>query len=195
MKKILIIFCLCFVLQTFTETLFPQAIDLVKLRKKEQERRKKQKKAKYSLTSKNINQVSTKGKKAYSLISIMTDYIPSSTAQSTQGDVKGSAKEGKDSKKDPKKDREYWQKKINDLRTLVNNLKKSINSREAKLDQLVRNYHILDMATERQQLDDDITKLEGIIKDEKARLQKLQARLDAIPDEARRAGVPPGWIR
>ena len=78
---------------------------------------------------------------------------------------------------------------------MVSRLTKSLNAREAKLDRLMTNYHILDMATERQQLDLDITKLEGIIKTEKARLQKLQQRLDAIPDEARRAGVPPGWIR
>jgi hypothetical protein len=96
---------------------------------------------------------------------------------------------------DVAKTREYWRKRIGDVRDQIDRNKIYLDSLQSRINGLWADFTARDdpaqravIAGERQRA---LNELDRLTKEQ----QDLQKRAAAIEEEARRAGVPPGWLR
>lgn len=194
MKKVFknflsILVCSFFVLNLSCISLYSSDnIDLVKLKKKEEERRKKLKKPKFTVNNNNINKIKVSIKK-YSF----TQMEP---VEGEEQD-KQSKKEpkGKKEPKDPEKTREYWQDLKNKLEHDLNELKKKVRNDQLRLNKMYSDYYSMSLPFQRINIRDQIDKFSDLLEKNKLMLKNLQKEMDSLAEKARKAGVPPGWIR
>lgn len=186
MRKIIFgtIFFLIFSLITPNLTLHSQEVDLVKLKKEEEERRKKlaqQKKKTVVITNETLKQYDDPAKK---------------NDDKKKPAVKKKPQSSKlPEKVDPKNTKEYWQKLKNDLENTIKELKLKIAENQLELNRLNTQYLIMDLPLEKQRIKEEKDKLAQLLEYEKKMLKDKQAELDALPEKARKAGAPPGWLR
>lgn len=96
---------------------------------------------------------------------------------------------------DPKKTEEYWRSRWSKLQTNIKNSEKKIKEMKEKLLRLQLEHPAIDLINERKQREDEMTRLaQGIVNYEKG-LETLKKKMADLEDEARREGVPPGWLR
>lgn len=161
-----------------------QEIDLVKLKKEEEERRKKlkeQKKKSVVVTNETLKQYEDETKKG--------------DKKKTPAKTKKPVTPVVPKKEDPKKTKEYWQKLKNDLEQRISDLKKHIEAAQLKLNHLTTEHLINDMPGEKEKLLKQKQDTQRLLEGQKALLVQLEADLDALSEKARKAGVPPGWLR
>lgn len=162
-------------------------IDLVKLKKKEEERRKKLKKPKHAVNNTNINTIKVPIRK-YS-------FIQMEPVESDEQDKdKSKTKEKKKKPIDPKKTRKYWQDLKNKLEHDLDELKKRVRDDQLRLNQMYTDYYSSSLPSQRE-IKDRINILSDLLERKKLMLKNLQKEMDSLADKARKAGVPPGWIR
>ena len=98
-------------------------------------------------------------------------------------------------KYDPTKTEKYWRERKKTLVDGINNNKKEIEKLEQKLLQLNLQrggtYKYLDTA----QLEKEIRNTAQMLENYKIGLERMKKELEDLPDEARKAGAPPGWLR
>jgi len=193
MKKVFkfflsILVCSFFVLNLSCISLYSSDnIDLVKLKKKEEERRKKLKKPKFSVNNNNINRIKVSNK-SYG-------FIQMGYAEGEEQDKdKSKTKEKKKKPIDPKKTRKYWQDLKNKLEHDLNELKKKTQEGQLRLNKMYTDYYSMDLPS-RRDLKDRIDILSDSLENDKLKLENLKKDMDSLADKARKAGVPPGWIR
>ena len=90
---------------------------------------------------------------------------------------------------------EYWRKRIGDVRDQIDRNKVYLDSLQSRINALWADFTARDdpaqravIAGERQRA---LNELERLTKEQ----QDLEKQAAAIEEEARRAGVPPGWLR
>jgi hypothetical protein len=135
---------------------------------------------------------------------------PSGTAEAAAGadkaDEKGSDKaalegdrkradDGKDKGSAVAKDQKYWSVRRKDLATQLERDQSYSDALQTKIDALTTDFANRDdpvqraaIARERQRSLDELDRLKKAIEDDKKAISDLE-------EEARRAGVPPGWLR
>jgi len=77
----------------------------------------------------------------------------------------------------------------------INDLEVEINRMQDEYNQLVINQPAEDILTKRISMKNRKDELFKLIPEYKQRLENLKKELEALEDRARKAGVPPGWLR
>ncbi len=186
---LLILVCFFFILNFLPMSLYSKGdVDLVKLKKEEEERRKKLKKPKLTVNNANINTIKVPIKK-YSFIQM----------EPVEGDEqekdKSKTKEKKKKPIDPKKTREYWQELKKKLEFDIRTLEEKVRNDQLRLNKMYSDYYSMSLPFQRINIKDQIDKFSGLLEEDKLKLQNLKKEMDSLADKARKAGVPPGWIR
>ena len=120
-----------FLITQFSIILPGYSVDLVEMKKKEEERRKKLKQSKYKLNNSNLSTINVP-KKKYSFMQVKPD---SKTPKKVDKD--GSKKAlPKKKKSDPVKTQKYWQDLKNQLQNEIASLNDKINKDQLRLNQL-----------------------------------------------------------
>jgi chromosome segregation ATPase len=166
--------------------LFINGIDLMALKKQEDERRKKLGQAKIKVTDANVNLI-TVGNKKYGFIQMEAD-----------GDLqkeKLASTAGEEKKNDETMKPDFWKKQQADLEERIAKLREEIDSGQAKLNSLWSDFRIKNIPAEQAAIQDQISQLNGEIEQKKLLLSEAEAQIEALSEKARKAGVPPGWLR
>ena len=161
-----------------------QDIDLIKMKKEEEERRKKTKKSKYNLTDEDLKKVKDE--------KINLTEAPEGATGTTTDTQTGKEKTEKN---DPKQTEHYWRARKGALEKRIKDLEGKIKDMENELARLNNEFPGKDILSERLQMEQDIKQLRKGIENHKLGLEKLKNELINLADEARQAGVPPGWLR
>lgn len=164
--------------------LFGQKVDLMALKKKEDERRKNLAKSKLKVTDTNVGTVSV-GNKKYGFVQMETD----------GGAAEEEAPAAVVNKKDPTKEPDFWKKQQNDLEQRIATLKADIESGQSELNRLWSDFYIKNIAAEQEAIRVQIAQLTNQIEQKKLFVSQAEAQLEELFERARKAGVPPGWLR
>ncbi|MCP4154427.1 MAG: hypothetical protein GY757_42275 [bacterium] len=175
--------------------LYAAKIDLVKLKKEEEKRKKKAKKSKYVVTNKNLDKL--KGsKKPYSVIKAGSD-DKKKTGQKNRKNRKlapATDSMGRLVNHDLKNE-EYWQDKKRSQIQAINKVKTKIAQMQKKESELREWAPAASLLSDHLEALRVADKLKESIKKHKIHLGTLEKELEALLDKARKAGVPPGWLR
>jgi chromosome segregation ATPase len=93
------------------------------------------------------------------------------------------------------KNKNYWRRRKADLDKRIEDTEQKIESMQKSLNEKRSQLLIEDRPIEEQKLKQEIARLTASIASYKRGLADLKQRREALKDEARRAGVPPGWLR
>ncbi len=185
--KIAIFFLLASFLCSGASPLFG-AIDLMAMKKQEDERRKKIAKSKIAVSDTNVNTVVVAGK-TYGFVQMESD------EPAPAEDVAAGPTGGKDERGDITKQPDYWQKQLADLQQRIAKLKEDIDSGQLELNKLWSDFYIKNIAAEQDAIKVQISQLTNQIEQKKLFLSQSETQLDDLYEKARKAGVPPGWLR
>jgi hypothetical protein len=176
----------CF-LFTGASPLFIRGIDLMAMKKQEDERRKKLAKSKVAVNDTNVNSISV-GNKKYGFVQMESDVAPQEGEAAAQpGDAK---------KNDVTQQPDFWKKQQTDLEARIAKLKSEIELGQTDLNKLWTDFYIKQsMAAEQEAIRVQISQLTTQIEQKKLFLDQSQTELDDLYERARKAGVPPGWLR
>ena len=189
--KRLIVFLIPFcIVLTLDGVGFGDRVNLTELKKKEEERRKKVKKSQYKLTNGNLNSIKVPQKK-YAFVQM---YTPTGSLAQEEDKVDAAPPDAK-KKEDPQKSREYWTDLTAKLEDEIAELGPAIERDQIELNGLVARHLSMDLPLQKTALKDQIDQKAGEIARKKSRLTDLQRELNRLPERARKAGVPSGWVR
>ena len=184
MKIISWIIFLFIIFNVSSQGLFSDKIDLVDLKKKEKLRQKNKKKPSLVITNDNIGKLKFQNSR-YSLIQVNPG------KKSAQGTQQIAAL-----KKPPRnKTKEYWQTMKQDLESKIAHLEETVREQQLRLNKLHTDHLIMDLPYQKAALKKQIDQLTPRLNENKQKLKNLKQEMAALPDKARKAGVPPGWIR
>ena len=186
MRKLVFLFSLFFIFNVFSLSLSSD-VNLVELKKQEEERRKKTKKSKAVVNLDYINKIKSKGEK-YSIINIK----PSIKPLENEGKDK---KDTKQKKRDPQKTEEYWRNLKNNIEKNIIKLEGEIKKQESELNRLRTRHLITDLPLQKRAIKAQMDELLDLLNQNKENLKNLRNELEMLRERARKAGVPPGWIR
>ena len=187
MKKIVGLVLSIFLFYGIPVSLAGDSVDLVALKKKEEKRRKKTKKSKYVLTNSSLNAIKVPEKK-YGFVQ-MAGY-PDLVESGKEEAVRES-----EAKKDPKKQRKYWQELKVRLENEIEVLTKKVNEDQLRLNRLVTDHISMSLPLQKMDMKNQIDKMSASLNQDKLKLEDLRNQLNSLPEQARKAGVPPGWVR
>ncbi len=180
------------ILTVQTAFLCADKVDLLKLQKKEKERLAKLKKKKkgktLSVNNKNLKSLIKSTKGPYSFIEVQGKSKPKLRPDdSTGSDVADGF--------DEKKTRGYWQGLKRDLENRITRLELVIETNQKELMRLKNIALGADMLSTRLKYEKRFRELNKRVQSDKILLKKFKKELEGLPDKARKAGVPPGWLR
>jgi len=185
MKIVLLALLVCFIGAGFVP-LFSNGIDLVAMKKQEEERRKNNAKSKLVVNDSNINTVSVSGKK-YGFVQLESDEpLPEETAISLPG-----TESGEDQTKQP----DFWKKQQDELQERIAKLKEDIEREQLELNKLWSDFYIKNIIAEQDAIKVQISQLTNQTEQKKLFLSQAETQLEDLHEKARKAGVPPGWLR
>jgi hypothetical protein len=185
MKLSALVLLVCFSFSGFSP-LFTKGIDLVALKKQEEERRKKISKSKQVVTDANLNKVSGGGK-SYGFVQMEPE------EPAAEENVSGAAKN--ENQNDEKKQSDFWKKQQIDLETKIAELKEGIAGGQNELNKLWSDFYIKNIPAEQDAIKVQISQLTNQIEQKKLFLSQAESELEDLFEKARKAGVPPGWLR
>jgi len=186
MKFSVLVLLACFSLSGFTPILGKGAIDLVALKKQEEERRKKVSKSKQAITDSNVNTIASGGK-SYGFVQMESEGPP---VEENISEVSYS-----ENQTDEKKQPDFWKKQQIELETRIAELKKSIDSEQNELNKLWSDFYIKNIPAEQNAIKMQISQLTNQMEQKKLFLSQSETQLVEFYEKARKAGVPPGWLR
>ncbi len=106
--------------------------------------------------------------------------------------VSGGESEGE---KSPKKKREWWISRKRKLEEKIASLKRKIQELQQKVNSLSTNFLIEQRPIAQQKVKSALEKAKGQLEAAKRELAQAKKALDKLYEEARKAGIPPGWLR
>ena len=181
-----------------------QRIDLVKLKKEEAERRKKlaqMKKKKGQLVrvdNRNLKKIAAKSR-PLGYVEAKSDTEKKESGEpipaqplSLGSETGGESEIGEDG---GKHNAEYWQQLKRGLEESIVDLEKRISADQLRLNLLHSQYLTQDLPLKKQQIKEELDNLKIKHESDKERLKTLNRELEQLHERARRAGVPPGWLR
>jgi len=188
MKGIIHILVLCLAVLLVPGPAFGQ-VDLMELKKKEEERRKNTPKSKGTVDSKTVATGTTTGKSSGFMQSETTSGGPATTpARSSRGNADASASTVSGNE-------QSWRNRRRALESRINAQEARVKSLEARLQAVqgaqIGYRHPLNVQRSRERVADLKIQLDL----EKSKLKEARADLDRFFREARQSGVPPGWLR
>ena len=158
---------------------------LVDIAKKEKERRKKIKKKIPLITNENVGKV--KKGKGYGYI------ISSNTGKSAYFSESNPIEERKGDS--PADSYEWWGEKYKELVNKIKTAENLFNKKKKELDSLIFRFKITNNPNEKFALPNKISKKEKEVAKANEDLKNLKKELEDFKEKARRAGVPPGYLR
>ena len=185
MKFSALVLLACFSLAGFSP-IFTKGIDLVALKKQEEERRKKISKSKQAITDTNVNTVSGSGK-SYGFVQMESEGLP------VEENI--SPVFNNENQTDEKKQPDFWKKQQNELETRIAQLKEGINGEQNELNKLWSDFYVKNIPVEQAAIKVQISRLVNQIEQKKLFLSQSETQLEDLYEKARKAGVPPGWLR
>jgi vacuolar-type H+-ATPase subunit I/STV1 len=165
---------------------FANGIDLVALKKKEEERRKKIAKSKMAVNDTNINSVSVDGKK-YGFVQLESD--------EPLDEESAAPSAGKDDKGDVTRQPDFWKKQQSELQDRITKLKEDIGREQEDLNKLWSDFYIKNIPAEQDAIKVQISQLTNQVEQKKLFLSQFESQLEDLYEKARKAGIPPGWLR
>jgi hypothetical protein len=105
------------------------------------------------------------------------------------------AKEKPGEEPDPKKDPEYWRKRMADARQARDRNAFLMEAVESRINALTTDFYARDDPYQRERLGLERQKTLAELERMKKQQADLEKAITDIEDEARRANVPPGWLR
>ncbi len=120
------------------------------------------------------------------------------TKPNADGDADAAASD--DTKKSPggdteEKDQGYWSKRMNALREQLERDQTYLDALQTRVDSLTADFVNRDDPAQRSQIANDREKALGEIDRLKKAIEQDKAAIPELEEEARRAGVPAGWLR
>lgn len=176
----------CFVLSGVSPIFGKGAIDLVALKKQEEERRKKISKSKQAINDTNVNTISSGGK-SYGFVQMESAGPPAAENISPVSNSENQTTE--------KKQPDFWKKQQIELETRIAELKKGIDGEQNELRKLWSDFYIKNIPAEQDAIKMQISQLTNQIEQKKLFLSQSETQLVEFYEKARKAGVPPGWLR
>ncbi|MBN2347003.1 MAG: hypothetical protein JXO51_11505 [Candidatus Aminicenantes bacterium] len=166
--------------------LWVDGIDLVAMKKREEERRKKAAKSKIVVNDANVATISVGG----------TKYAFSQLEAEEPAEGKEEAlPEERAKKADETRTPEFWKQQQNDLEERIAKLREDIENSQSELNKLWSDFYARNIAAEQQAIRAQIAQLTNQIEQKKIFLSETEAQLEALFEKARKAGIPPGWLR
>lgn len=163
-------------------------IDLVKLQKEEEARKKKLKKTGVPavvVTNETLKKYETK-----------TDKEKEGGQEGADGTVKTEATvQAKPPKIDPIQTQEYWQNLKKEFEQKMTELKTKIEKDRSEYNRLFTQHLITDLPLEKANLKKQLDNLAATLKDDEETLKRVEEEFELLPEKARKAGVPAGWLR
>lgn len=163
-------------------------IDLVALKKREEERRKKLGKSKAKVTDGNVASISVDGK-PYGFVQMESD------EPGEEGEASAPPPGADDAKTPLERQPDYWKKQQDDLTQRIATLRGEIERGQLDLNRLWSDFYIKNVAAEQEAIRVQIAQLTNQIEQKKLFLTQAEAQLEDLYEKARKAGVPPGWLR
>jgi len=160
---------------------------LADVARKEEERRKTQPTASKVYTNKDLADVPP-----------ATSPIPAASggASSTPSDTSASAaKDEKGSKGDSSRGQSYWAGRIKSAREALDHDSTFVDALQSRINALTTDFVNRDDPAQRSTIERDRQKAMGELEKLKAKVAEDRKAIADIEEEARRAGVPPGWLR
>jgi hypothetical protein len=176
-------------LVVFTSSAFAQNPSLAELARKEQERRKQQKGAPKVLTNKDLPP------------SALNPSAPASQPAAQSGEPVGQKPtdpKATDPKATPDKDEcgeECWRSKMADLREQLRQNGMFAEALQSRVDALRRDFTARDNPVQRARVAEDRENALAELNRVKGEIEKAKKQIADLEEEARKAGVPPGWLR
>lgn len=186
MKRTALFLAVCFLFAATAPLLLGDVIDLVALKKQEEERRKKLGKSKAKITNDNVNTVVVGGGRY--------GYVQMEPDESAAEDA-GPGQAGAPKQDDVTKQPDFWKKQQVDLEQRISSLKAYIERGQSDLNRLWSDFYIKNIAAEQEAIRAQIAQLTNQIEQKKLFLSQSEIQLEELYEKARKAGVPPGWLR
>lgn len=121
---------------------------------------------------------------------------PASDDKAGKADDKPSAADEKSTKPDePVKDAAWWQKRIATVRDELKRNEMFVDAMQTKINSLSADFAARDDPYQRARVAEERTRAIAEMDRAKAEIDEQKKKIAGIEDEARRAGVPPGWVR
>ncbi len=155
---------------------------LVELSKKEKKRRKK------SVKTKVITNVDL-GRSTSSLNILGKAYSPSTETAGTKEFPEKTLKPGQ------KKDKKWWSGRRKAIYEKINKLRKKIQELNTKVNGLSNQFLLEQRPFAQARVKEELEKAKGALQQAKADLANAEKELENLYNEARKEGIPPGWIR
>jgi hypothetical protein len=176
------------VLVGFTST-FVHAQSLADVAKKEAERRQAIKEPVRSYTNSDLASLPP--------VTADTAKPGTSPAGSPSGDAAKDAdgKDKKDKDKTPVKDQKYWSGRMKELQTQLDRDQSFADALQSRINGLTADFSARDDPAQRAQIGRDRQKALDEQNRLKQAIQDDRKAIADLEDEARKAGVPPGWLR
>jgi hypothetical protein len=95
----------------------------------------------------------------------------------------------------PAKDQAYWSKRMKDLRDQIERDTTYIEALQTRVNSLTADFTSRDDPVQRARIGTDRQKAIAELDRLKKSLEEGRKAVSSLEDEARRAGVPPGWLR
>ncbi|MEQ1729228.1 MAG: hypothetical protein ABL982_12705 [Vicinamibacterales bacterium] len=124
--------------------------------------------------------------------SASADAKPKADGDADARPSRDSATSGRDAEE---KDQEYWSKRVNALREQLERDQTYLDALQTRVDSLTADFVNRDDPAQRGQIANDRQKALGEIDRLKKAIEQDKAAIPELEEEARRAGVPAGWLR
>lgn len=180
---------LCLLFSGAAPRLLGNAVDLMALKKQEDERRKKAGKSKAKVNDNNVGSVAAGGRK-YGYVQMEPEEAAAAAAEEGEGPKAAAAAKG-----DVTKQPDYWKKQQTDLEQRIATLKADIEEAQLQLNRLWSDFYVKTVAAEQEALRAQIAQLTNQIEQKKLFLSQSETQLEELFEKARKAGAPPGWLR
>jgi hypothetical protein len=163
-------------------------VPLAEVARKEEERRKSAKKATRVYTNANLG---------VDEVNLPPQAMPSFGGSSNASPDSATIPGGQAEPIDPgaKKDQGYWQGRMAAAREQVRQTTLFADSLQTKINSLRTDFVNRDNRVEREKIQQELNAALAELERLKKEQEKHQKAITAIEDEARRAGVPAGWLR
>ena len=122
---------------------------------------------------------------------------PDASAKPVDADKKGDdkAEKSEKSEKEPVKDQAYWFGRLKALRDKLARDKDYADAMQTRINALTTDFVNRDDPAQRSVIEQNRNKSIAELGRLKTSVQETQKAIDDLLEEARRAGVPPGWLR
>jgi hypothetical protein len=97
--------------------------------------------------------------------------------------------------KDPRETEEYWRERMDGTRAELQRNELILEALQSRVNALTTNFVNRDDPAQRTTIANDRQTTLAEMERTKALIEKLKQQIAAIEEEARQAGVPPGWVR